>query len=132
MYRLLAIFFVLVASPVLAGSDNIQEYTDMLNSRDNASRIQGIYNLGGLGINATQRGAMALIPLLEDEDEEIRQATIQALGQMKWEAKRAVPDLLDIMRKKDILSVEAALALIRIGSVEAKEEAEDFLNGRMR
>lgn len=127
----LAMLFLLPAPGLAAESGKFQEnqkYVDALSGKDEKARIEAIDALGKRGIKATGKGAEALVPLLKDKDKTTRLHTIQALGAIEKEAKRATPDLMPLLEDpdKDIRDA-AAKALVRIGSTRGREAAEQYL-----
>jgi len=129
IYKLFAIFVLMFffITPAFSGSEEIDMLLEKIQKGSTEKKIEAIDELGSMGINATKRGAIALIPLLNDENRLVRNATMDALSNMKWEAQRAVPALIKLLKGNDAEdSYHAALALENIGNKEGLEALEKY------
>lgn len=114
--------------PVLAddGKDN-EQHIKQLSGEDSQKRLEAIDALGGRGINATGKGAAAIVPLLSDGNKSVRLRAIAALGKIGQEAKSAVPGLIELLKDQDPEIRDAsAEALDAIGSVKGREAATEY------
>ena len=125
---IILIVLLLSATPLLAGEKENEENRQFLLHSNPKIRAEGAENLGEYGIKAQQKSAMALIPLVNDPDKNVRLKSIEALGKLKWEAKRAVPHLVGILESNASSEEKhaAAEALHDIGSVKGIEAADKY------
>ncbi len=98
-----------------------------IDGQDRVERVAVIAALGSIGRNPRLDAGPALIRQLEDPNEDVRLAAIDALGRLR--AVAAVPSLATIAtrRSRDISSRRATLALGAIGDDRAIDVLVDLL-----
>src|SRR3546814_9360965 len=95
---------------------------------DRLARIHGIWGVSQLA-RADDRHASLLLPLLKDEDAEIRAQAAKWLGDIRFEgaSQELVPSLLDTAARVRFFAVEA---LGRIGSQPAVQTVIGMLEAK--
>ena len=113
-------WMVILASTVPLAADEVGDLVGKLESRNQATRVKAIEELGELGPKASS-AVPALLPLLNEKTTIIRVKAIQALGAIK--SKAAVPGL-EVLAKDRTPSVKAAAerALESIGPLSDEEK----------
>lgn len=129
---LMAVFAVAITiAPHKASAENKDLNSDInnLKSEKQEEKISAIQALGDREIKATQRGAMALRPMLKDDDKQVKIEAIKALGKIERNAKIANGDLIKMLDDKDPeVSAAAAESLEKIGTMKGKKAAEEYRN----
>lgn len=115
------------------GASALPAVKKYLDAPDPLVRIQAIATTARIGNReakkALGRSLQFLNSSLKSDDPSVRAAAINALGQLGWTARSSVGTISDYVKvaESDAERVQAALALWRIGTPQARKSAEQII-----
>lgn len=110
--------------PVMKGK-KLSEWVAELNSKERSTRLSAIGALLSLGEKA-QSATPALIPLLKDEDDDVRTGALEAMAQIGGpQLKQALPELAELL--KDPLCVSYSIGVLTVMGPDAKPAVPHLL-----